>query len=748
MPKNQSAPGKSAGYWAVLAVALIGLATGTVFVWRNAVRPSDGARLEPGNDGITPRGLRLTSLQPSQAALQPGDLLLQVEGIGMQAWTRSLTGSPPARLPGAFGETLTYTIERDGDRFDLPVRLDRYPLGAITARNWGTIVFSLAFLLVAGYVFVRRPENHAGRVLFLGGAALGSSTAWSFGLTAADFMDGTGFWLFKAATMGFYSLYWTASAHFALIFPRPLSILRRLPWLIPALYLVPFLLQSIYLAAVYDPENLLSWFGRWPAAEGYHAAAFLILTSAALIVQVRRSPEGVPRRQIRWVALAGLAAGGGGLLFYILPPLLGLEPIPPNTAGLLALPFPIAIAIAILRHNLFDIDHLVNRALVYSALTASTMALYILGVGALGNWLQLEDRSLLAFLITGLVAVLFQPLRERLQRLVNRWMYGERDDPAAVLHRLGIRLEETGTPESALKGIVETVSNALKLPYVAIELGQETRPAASYGVPVTEPFRLPLVFQGEPVGWLLVGGRGREGELTGRDRALIENIAHQAGVVAHNVRLTADLRRSRQELVTAREEERRRIRRDLHDGLGPQLASQSLTLEAIEKLLDHNPEEARRLLHDLRAQSRDAISDIRRLIYELRPPALDDLGLVNALREAAGRFPDSAVPVRINTRANLSGLPAAVELAAYRIALEAVNNTIRHTGASQCNVDLDIREGSLFVEVTDDGQGFPENRADGVGLLSMRERAEELGGSLHTGQVSGGGARVCARLPL
>jgi signal transduction histidine kinase len=346
-------------------------------------------------------------------------------------------------------------------------------------------------------------------------------------------------------------------------------------------------------------------------------------------------------------------------------------------------------------------------------------------------------------------------MRERLQRFINRFMYGDRDDPVSVISKLGERLEATGTPEAVLPGLVETVAQTLKLPYAAIELEERGshEVAAAFGLPVDQPVRYPLVYQAETVGYLVVAPRSKGETFSSADQDLLQNIAHQAGPVAHNVRLTSDLRRSRRHLVTAREEERRRLRRDLHDGLGPQLASQALTLEAIEKLLEQDPEKAVELVKDLKAQSQAAVHDIRNLIYELRPPALDDLGLVEALREIVTRYKQNGLQVIINVQPKpLPPLPAAVELAAYRIAQEAVNNVFKHAEARTCELQLALEnagdQSGLKVQVVDDGKGYPRDLQPGVGLHSMRERAEELGGHIQFVSRSIGGTRVSAWLPF
>jgi signal transduction histidine kinase len=412
---------------------------------------------------------------------------------------------------------------------------------------------------------------------------------------------------------------------------------------------------------------------------------------------------------------------------------------------------PLSLTIAVLRYRLSDIDIIINRTLVYGTLTLSTMAIYILVVGYLGNLFQTGDRSGLAFLATGLVALIFQPMHLWLQRLINRFLYGNRDDPAAVLANLGKRLESVVAPDAILPAIVESIAKALRLPFVAILLkeGNEFVMATSYGsAPASNQSceRLPLIYQTEPVGQILVARRARDATFTPDEMKLLHNIAHQVEGAVYAVQLTRDLQRSRERLVSAREEERRRIRRDLHDGLGPMLASLTLKLDAARNQLHEHPDETDALLVELKSQTQSAIEDIRHLVYNLRPPALDELGLLSAIDEyATSRLPTN-LSVRVEHSGEFSQLPAAVEVAAYRIVCEALINVSKHAKATQCLVRLTIN-GELQIDVEDDGSGLPEGTRTGVGMWSMRERAAELGGTCAIQSIAGGGTRVTACLP-
>jgi two-component system NarL family sensor kinase len=404
----------------------------------------------------------------------------------------------------------------------------------------------------------------------------------------------------------------------------------------------------------------------------------------------------------------------------------------------------VAMALAILHYGLYEIDLVVRRTVVYGGLTLVLGLAYVAAVvlaTALGG-----SRTLGAVPAAVLVALLFAPLRDRLQRASDHLLFGERDDPYAVISNLGERLDASD-PASVLPTLAETVAQTLRLSYVAIELERDEGPevVAQRGELRGEPVTIPLAYGGEQVGTLSLGPRTPGEQFTASELRLFADIARQAAVAAHAVRLTEDLQRSREQLITAREEERRRLHRDLHDGLGPTLAGISLQIGSARLLLGRDVQAADRLLAQLVDETTTAIADVRRLIYALRPPALDELGLVPALRMQAERFPD--LDVRVLAPDEIASLPAAVEVAVYRIATEALTNVSRHADASSCTITVGVN-GHLELEVRDDGAGMVAGWRPGVGVASIRERAAELGGTCDVASVVGGGTRVVARLPL
>jgi signal transduction histidine kinase len=560
------------------------------------------------------------------------------------------------------------------------------------------------------------------------------------------------------------------------LFPNGRFVPNWMPWLVTAQFILGGIV--LFLPSSFSSTGLLFTPLTTP----------LLLSTWAIIIggqiyRYRRVSGPIERQQTKWI-VSGLIVGPVVGVMYYFPPLV----FPPLTESsslyfllfnplfiIASLFTPLCFGIAILRTRLWDIDGILHRALMYAALSACVIGLYMLVVVGIGSLLQTQGNILLSLLATGLIALLFQPLRQRLQRLVNRLLYGERDDPYTVLVRLSRRLEATLVPETVLPTIVETVAQALKLPYVAIVLLPEQRPlpvpavrtvgvrteagaevpdiVTSYGKPIPDPVRVPLVYQTETIGYLLLAARA--GELFGEtDARLLADLARQAGAAVYAVRLsthlqhlTEGLQQAREHLVTTREEERRRLRRDLHDGLGPQLSSQTLTLGAVRKLLRQNPDAADKLLADAITHAQEAITDIRRLIYALRPPALDDLGLLAALQEQLTQYRASGVSLVLDAPEQLPPLPAAVEVACYRIALEAVTNVVRHAHAQTCTLHLTLQT-HLVLSICDDGQGLPPLCRSGVGLTSMRERAEELGGTCTITTQPDGGTCVLAHLPL
>ena len=410
------------------------------------------------------------------------------------------------------------------------------------------------------------------------------------------------------------------------------------------------------------------------------------------------------------------------------------------------------MAVAVLRHRLYGLDVHVNRALVYTALTVLLGGLYVATVLGLGGLLGQNVSLGIALPATALVAIAFEPLRGRLQRSVNRLLYGQRDEPYAAISSLGRRLGEAIGQTEVLSAMVDTIADALRLPYVAVELTEPVAGlAAVHGSPAAGiALRLPLVHGGERVGTLILGARAHGEALGEADRRLLEDFVRHAAAAVSGVALSSEVQRSRERLVSAREEERRRLSGDLHDGLGPTLAGAILTIEAARGLVTRDPAAVDDLLDRAAASIETTVADVRRLVYGLRPPALDQLGLIGALRQQASTLStggERQVACDVLAPDPMPPLPAAVEVAVFRIAQEALTNLARHAQARTASVRITI-DGALHLEIRDDGVGLPAERHAGVGLISIRERTAELGGSFDIDSAPNCGTTVSVRLPL
>jgi two-component system, NarL family, sensor kinase len=483
----------------------------------------------------------------------------------------------------------------------------------------------------------------------------------------------------------------------------------------------------------------------------------VLLIGAAVCARSRlRQATGEERVQMLWFAWAALAIPGGLAACWADYWLTGgngwLTLVGVTVTGSV---LPLAIGIGILRHRLFDIELVLSRTLTYGGLTVLVIATYAAVLAGLGS--VVNDRGAVGLVAVGIVAVIIQPVHARLRRRVDRWVYGDRSDPYAALRRLSDRLAESLSPAQVIEIVTSSIAEALRVERVVVELDRDAaaRPAANGSTEddgkTTGEVRVPLAYQGERFGDLVVVLPA--GFVLGvADHQLLDDLARQAAVIVNAVHLTLDLQNSRARLVTAQEEERRRLRRDLHDGLGPTLAAIVLKLNAVGGLVDEPVATA--LLTQLRQETRAAIADIRRLVDDLRPPALDEVGLVAALqqkaaslsRHADGQVAD-AIVIDVAGPAHTQALPAAVEVAAYRIATEALTNVVRHSGAARASVDVSVN-GALVISVADNGTRPWDPTRVGVGLSSMRERAEELGGSCTVTPRPEGGTVVRAVLPL
>ncbi len=473
-------------------------------------------------------------------------------------------------------------------------------------------------------------------------------------------------------------------------------------------------------------------------------AAFVV---AMLTVVARyRSSRDRDRRQMRWLLWAVLVM----FLAIALTSLVEASALDVSLTFVLMVMPAAAMTVAIVRPDVVSIDVLVARTVLYGTLSALIIGIDLAVLAglttALGDTLDQRQTVLLVLLLS---AVIYAPLRHRLWTAVRRLLLGDRDNPYDVVAGLASTLERSDDTSDQLAAVARAVATAFGVRYVRVEVdrGDGERVIVTHGEPTGATRTLPISYRDEEVGRLVLPARGLRSRLSGRDERLLGDLVRQAATAARTSRLAVELQQSRERLVVAREEERRRIRRDLHDGLGPALSGVVFRLESARLLVPRDPDAAAEHIGATTAHVQEVVADVRRLVHDLRPPALDDRGLVGALTQLAEGIATTDLAVRV-TGAELGALPAAVEVAAYRIAGEALTNVARHASARRASVGLTRVDHALVVEVRDDGVGIDPGAEAGVGLLSLRERAAELGGDTEITCPPGGGTVVRARLPL
>ncbi len=674
--------------------------------------------------------------------LRSGDVVTAIAG-------HRLT-EPPGGVPQpTAGQSLAYDVKGGLQT----VSMQRPSPAVMIKDGWGNLIFVFALGGLAAALYWRRPEEPATAALLVGAAGLFSSTVVVVAElpTLALATGGPLLWLFHIGTFPVYAVGWGGVLAMAMLLVPEHPWLSRSPRAVLALaYAGPVGVLGLWMVGVQ-----LAVSGTLDRLALVYTGLTLVIIVTELIVVVagvvayRSSPDLVRRSRLQWLAATAAIAIGLGLAGWLIPELITGQPLLPSGAlGLAGLPFVIGLAVALRRHQLFDIERLVNRSVVYGLVIAILVGSYVGLVALLTTILKISD-TVAAAIVAVMVALALAPLRGVAQRTVNRLMYGNRGDPARVLNDLGARLQSVLLPADLLPAAVEEVAQSLRLPFVAVDLADGTgdfRPGAERGSPVGPVHSTPLVLHGETVGRLRLSGRGRDDPLDETDSALIGSLAQQIGPAVQAVRLHEDLIRSRAAVVASREDERLRLRRDLHDGLGPSLAAIRLKAGlAARGVAEGAP--TRVLLDEIGAEVSSSIADIRRVVEALRPPALDELGLVGAVRARASSLTGD-LEFDVVGPADPPRLPAAVETAAYRIAVEAMTNAARHSEARHCAVSIDVDSQVLRIDVRDDGVGMDPTRGADVGLRSMHDRAAEVGGQCQVWSPDGSGTEVTATLPL
>lgn len=463
------------------------------------------------------------------------------------------------------------------------------------------------------------------------------------------------------------------------------------------------------------------------------AGLFLVgipLGVVSLVIRFRRAAE-QERTQLYWLLLGGMVLVLGAVLAF--SPVGAVWGFALGLAGP-----PVAIAVAMLRHRLFDVELTLSRTVAFTVITALGVGIYVVLVYAID---AVAPGSQWGVLLVAVAALGAAAARDRVQDVVDRRLFGHRHNAYAVVADVGRHVAAASQPVDALQRLVDGLRDSLRLPYVAF-VGSGL--SMSSGTPVHGSREVPVEALGAEVGRLHVGLRSRDERWTEQQESAVREVAARAGTLAYAADLVSDVARSRGRIVAAREEERRRLRADLHDGVAPALAGTALQLDSLARRLrpldDELAERAERLRDGLRA----GVGELRAVVHGLRPPVLDQLGLAGAVRQLVAGHEEPLTTVDIG---DLEPPHAAAEVAAYSILAEAFGNALRHSVASRVDVTLHDLDDELVLTVRDNGIGMPAQHTAGVGLSSMQERAAEVGGRITITPTPGGGTTVTAYLP-
>ncbi|HWO70795.1 MAG TPA: ATP-binding protein [Actinomycetota bacterium] len=494
--------------------------------------------------------------------------------------------------------------------------------------------------------------------------------------------------------------------------------------------------------------------------------AILVAAAASLLVRFRRS-RGEERLQLKWFSFAAILLASSIALATLVPALDRSRIF--GSVILLGLAFiPIACGIAIVRHRLFDIDLVINRTVVFGALAAFVTGVYVAIVVGLGSALGRVGEPSVALQIaaTAVVAVAFQPVRERVQRLANRLVYGERATPYEVMAGFAHRMADTLSVDETLPAMAEVAARGVGAAWgrVALALPDGTRREAAWpevDPQLPETAAVPVEHRGERVGEIAVS-KAPGDPLTPAERRLLEDLASQAGLALRNAGLAAelearleeltaqaeDLRRSRERLVTARDEERRRLEREIREGPERHLLTMRAEVDRAAGLAPTDPAEAGAVLEELGGVANATLEELRDLARGIYPPLLADEGVVAALR-ALVRKAGIEAEVSVDEPMAAARLQPETEAAIYFCLVQALRNVQRHAPDAPVVVRLDREEDAVRFEVLDGGPGFdPAATPPGRGLQVMRDRVEALEGELEVRSAPGQGTRVRGRIPL
>ena len=622
---------------------------------------------------------------------------------------------------------------------------------------YGDHVAGLLYPVVGAYLLRRRPDNRVGLVFAATSFAGLNGLAGQYAVAAQLVHHGS--WPLGDLAAWINAWAWgpelAVPALLVLLFPDGTLASRRWkPVLVAAVVGLAFALVTM--AVTYHPIDASQkiynpWVISHSKTVGHISTVGILLVFACTIVGLvglirrTRAARGPQRAQLQWLMFSVVVTVTMTFIALPLP-----QPAGEAVWAVAMAAIPVGVVIAVMRHKMLDIQLVLNRTIVYALLTGSVVVAYVIAVSLLGE----VAAKKVGIAAVAVVALLVAAARDRVQRVVDHALFGDRRDPYAVVDRLGQRLDNASGPADALEQIAGELRASLRLPSVAVVPDSPALKRITVGAPVAGTVDVPISVHGEQIGVLRVGRRHHGERLRPEEQSVLLDTARRCGALLQAAALVADLSQSRERIVAAREEERRRLRHDLHDGVGPQLAGLALQLDALARRLGDDDDNGARV-QMLRDRLRDTVVEVRRVVDNLRPPALDDVGLVEAVRQQVSAY--AVVGASANGSVNtamvdvvaepLPALPAAVEVAAYRIITESVANAVRHGRPSHCDVAIATFGPDLVLTVADDGSGIAADATLGVGLASMRDRAAEVGGTLDV-QSSAAGTTITARLPL
>ena len=708
-----------------------------------------GLETESGEDAVTADGVLLVPWGEESAQLEPGDRLTAIDGVALSEMARHGFGRNSSPPTWQVGDTQTWTVLRNNVTTDVSIELKPNALvETLFLRQVG--LFYLVSILFCGMtilLYLRQPDL----------ASLTPLLIFACALTAFVLIGGQRFRLLYLIDPLQYVLIlaplWpigriaiSGILHLLLVFPTKGRLFER--WERPIvflLYALPIAAASLLMLRTYNAtDNGLLWTNRWLNQDELIQRSLLMLCVPLMAWSWWRGRSSlVYRQQFRVLMASILSFPLGAFLVIGLPRILGFEQIVPGyLAGVFLIPTPIGLYVALTRYRLFAVDRLLNRSVVFGVLIGLVTLLYAGLVGLAALFLQTRVSLPIALLVIVALVLALQPVRRWVQRVINRAMYGQREDPFVVFNKAAQIMKDERDLLDMATALVTHIGQSMQIPFVGLEIAQVENVA--FGSAEIHPitWQSDLRINNISLGTLKAAQRPGDAPLTSTESGLLQTIAEQTATVLHS-RLLAS------KLISVRIDERKRLQQDLHDRLGPSLTAVSIQLDMARNLLETDPQKAAEILQRLDGDTQLAVEEVRHILYDLRPSVLDQIGLVAALEalvsEMDGRVGMSA---RFESVGLVEGISAELESTLYQITSEALQNVSRHARASEVLVQLEIAE-QLALLIQDNGVGLPEGPIKtGIGLASINRRVEKLAGQVSLLPAPGGGTKLLVVLPI